>query len=617
MLTIFASVASSSSSPGSSSDDAQQSTLPSVRTASLTAAQLEWVRAQCAERSFWTEVSGRLYCPVPLAEAGEAMLERDGATVVSDPDSTHYRLARGRNLPAELRAARVGGDTDTHFLYLPPGAHELAANELERIAEHEQEEAGSRAFTGQLLGLERLANQVLKGSWRAQGADGDGDGDGGFAKGLAESAVAGVSKARLEASLRALTDHESRHTSSASYPQAVAFVRKTMADAGLTLVDDYTRGPSSGHARASDAERDELGHGAPCATADSACWMHHNVVGRLEGSDPSLSPMIVGAHMDDLPSSGRAPGAEDNGSGVAVMLEVARALAGFQKQKQQQAASLERGGDGDGDGGGGGDGGAGSSKAWPERSILFAAFGGEESGLVGSTQMAKELEAKQQRIDGAILMDEVGWSAKDGPGVQFETYDRPDTRAMADTLGASATALGDFSRIDYSTSPYGSDHMPFLQQGAAQAKGVVLVINTDDRDYPHYHKSSDTIDEIDFDLMHSVARMVGGAAAVHANPSHRDADAAAGGGAGGGAGAPRKGAAPSQAPVQQRMVEATATTTTPTPQHVEPRLEKRSAAAGAAAVGSQRRLAQQRRDVAVELDLLDEFITALQPRQIY
>ena len=583
MLPLFTSVASSSSSHGSSSDDAQQYTLPSVRTASLTAAQLEWVRAQCAERSFWTEVSGRLYCPVPLAEAGEAMLEREGATVVSDPDSTHYRLARGRNLPAELHAARVGGDMDIHFLYLPPGAHELAAKELERIAEQEQEESGSRAFSGQLLGLERLANRVIKGSWQAKAG-------GGFAKGLAESAVAGISKERLEASLRALTDHESRHSTSASYPQAVAFVRKTMADAGLTLVDDYTRGPSSGHARASDAERDELGHGAPCAAADSACWMHHNVVGKLEGSDPSLPPMIVGAHMDDLPSSGRAPGAEDNGSGVAVMLEVARALAAFQKQQQQQqqqlAAGLERGGEGDGDG-------AGKGRTWPERTILFAAFGGEEAGLVGSTQMAKELERRQQAVDGAILMDEVGWSAKDGPGVQFETYDRPDTRAMADTLGASATALGDFSRIDYSTSPYGSDHMPFLQQGAEQAKGVVLVINTDDREYPHYHKSSDTIDEIDFDLMHSVARMVGGAAAVHATPSHRAA---------------ASGVAPRKAAASNRMVEAA-----PKLQN-EPKLEKRGAEAGAAAVGSQRRLAQQRRDAAVELDLLDEFISVLQPK---
>ena len=51
------------------------------------------------------------------------------------------------------------------------------------------------------------------------------------------------------------------------------------------------------------------------------------------------------------------------------------------------------------------------------------------------------------------------------------------------------------------------------------ASGVVLLINTDDRAYPHYHQSSDTIDQIDFNLMHSVAKTVTSAAALHAAPA--------------------------------------------------------------------------------------------------
>ena len=59
--------------------------------------------------------------------------------------------------------------------------------------------------------------------------------------------------------------------------------------------------------------------------------------------------------------------------------------------------------------------------------------------------------------------------------------------------------------------------------GEAQARGVVLLINTDDREYPHYHQATDSIDHIDFGLMESMGRMVGAAAALHAGPSRAGA----------------------------------------------------------------------------------------------
>jgi Zn-dependent M28 family amino/carboxypeptidase len=49
-----------------------------------------------------------------------------------------------------------------------------------------------------------------------------------------------------------------------------------------------------------------------------------NVVADLPGFDPSLPQVIIGAHLDTVP---QAPGAEDNASGVAVMLELARMVA--------------------------------------------------------------------------------------------------------------------------------------------------------------------------------------------------------------------------------------------------------------------------------------------------
>ena len=81
-----------------------------------------------------------------------------------------------------------------------------------------------------------------------------------------------------------------------------------------------------------------------------------NVMGMIPGSDAKLSsePVVLGAHYDHLGTNEESgeffPGADDNASGISVLIEVARKLA----------------------------------RAFtPQRPILFVAFTGEESGLLG------------------------------------------------------------------------------------------------------------------------------------------------------------------------------------------------------------------------------------------
>ena len=458
--------------------------LPSVDVGDVGAAELERVRGRCAAESWYLEISGRLYCPVGA--------KKPSAHQLRDPVAAHYRVVNGRDLPAELRRHRVGGDGDTHVLYRP----DEEPAELERMTEAAREKGGDRSFGGELISLERTKNTVLKGSWRpAKGAaTALSDAELAFAKPI----VAEVSADRLEKGLRGLTEIPSRYVGSDSFPQAFAYVRQQLADAGVTiddaqspaLTDAERRGDGDGPV---DAERGSSG----CAVGDMRCWGTRNVIGKIEGSDPNLAPMLVGAHFDCLPSHGRAPGAEDNGSGVAVMLEMARVL--------------------------------GASK--PERSVVFAGWAGEEQGMTGSEHWARtHLEEGGGKIDGAIIMDEVGWSRKGHTedGVQLETYDRPDTAPMVDLLGRSFRSIaGPTTRVDVSHSPYGSDHMSLLRH-PTKAPGTVLVINADDRDYPHYHQSSDSIDSadaIDFGLLSSVARSHVAAAALWANPSWATAKA--------------------------------------------------------------------------------------------
>lgn len=95
---------------------------------------------------------------------------------------------------------------------------------------------------------------------------------------------------------------------------------------------------------------------------DYATWQY-NVSAELEGSVHPDSVNIIGAHYDDIVNSGdpflRAPGANDNASGVAGMIEIARVM---------KAADYR-----------------------PSISIRFVVFAAEELGLLGSTDFAAKL----------------------------------------------------------------------------------------------------------------------------------------------------------------------------------------------------------------------------------
>ncbi len=110
-----------------------------------------------------------------------------------------------------------------------------------------------------------------------------------------------------------------------------------------------------------------------------------NVLGALRGTG-ALSGrwLVVGAHYDHLGrveagGAGYYPGADDNASGVAALVELARLLA---------AASL------------------GDTR--PRRGILFAAFEGEEDGLQGSSYLASHLPMARDSLDAMVNLDGVG-----------------------------------------------------------------------------------------------------------------------------------------------------------------------------------------------------------------
>jgi Zn-dependent M28 family amino/carboxypeptidase len=238
-------------------------------------------------------------------------------------------------------------------------------------------------------------------------------------------------------------------------------------------------------------------------TFDNSGSKMTNVIAHLPGND-RLGAVIVGAHYDSRPFEGAAPGAEDNGSGVASLLALASA---FMK-----------------------------SKAQPKKSVYFVGFGGEEPGLIGSAHFAKALsdqalpsdctatsflqtqprkrtilrhERKVTNADySAIIMDEVGWLSKGlptspaNPTVNLEAFDT-NKDMMNHLRHSSEMHNGNKIEVVHNGKPFGSDHMSFSDQGMSST----LTINGDDESYPHYHQHTDTIDNVDANLMQMVTKM--------------------------------------------------------------------------------------------------------------
>lgn len=193
-----------------------------------------------------------------------------------------------------------------------------------------------------------------------------------------------------------------------------------------------------------------------------------NVVGLLPGANRQLSnqPVIIGAHYDHLgidADSGRAfPGADDNASGVAVLLEV--------------AANLSR-------------------SYTPERPILFVLFSGEEEGLLGSSYFVRNPPAgfDAESFYAMVNLDTVG--RLEGRNLQvFATDSAYEWPFMAQGIGFTIGLRASFPTQTIASS----DHVSFLNAG-------VPAIHLFSGVHNDYHRVSDSADKLDLQGMSQVA----------------------------------------------------------------------------------------------------------------
>jgi hypothetical protein len=191
-----------------------------------------------------------------------------------------------------------------------------------------------------------------------------------------------------------------------------------------------------------------------------------NVLAFLPGNDPRKTQeiLVVGAHRDHFGRQAGLlfPGADDNASGTAVVLEVARAMA---------EAGLRS-----------------------KRTVLFVSFSGEEQGLVGSRLYLQRPVAPISSTKAMINIDHAGV----GSGrltVGVTGFEKTTAQEAGQTAGLA-------DKLDlYGFFP-GGDHVPFKEAGIPTITVVSGGI------HPHFHQPTDTADTINPEILHTVARYV-------------------------------------------------------------------------------------------------------------
>ncbi len=194
-----------------------------------------------------------------------------------------------------------------------------------------------------------------------------------------------------------------------------------------------------------------------------------NLLGKIPGRNPSLVPVVVTAHLDHLGhgwpdvrkgNEGKIhPGADDNASGVAVLLELARALK------------------------------AEGPKA---RGILFAVVTGEEAGLLGSRHLAESLG---DTVFADINIDTVG-RLSEGALYILNTDSAREWPFIF--MGAGYTTGAPIKIVSEPLDA--SDQGVFLERG-------IPAVQLFSGPTPDYHRPTDTVDKLDFKGMGRVTEV--------------------------------------------------------------------------------------------------------------
>jgi hypothetical protein len=203
-----------------------------------------------------------------------------------------------------------------------------------------------------------------------------------------------------------------------------------------------------------------------------------NYILKFPGEKTNLDPILIGAHYDGPIQS---PGADDNASGVAALLELIRYL----------------------------------TKHPPKRPTWMVAFDQEEWGLLGSKALSKELREKGQKLKLMVSLEMLAFTSEKQdyplPAMKKIYGEKGNFIALVANTGCAVMLPGLSSRMgkylptkvlpvplkgDVLPDVRLSDHSPFWDEGY----NAMMITDTSFLRNPHYHEPTDTIDTLDLDF---------------------------------------------------------------------------------------------------------------------
>lgn len=183
---------------------------------------------------------------------------------------------------------------------------------------------------------------------------------------------------------------------------------------------------------------------------DHPTWLQHSVIARIQGTQYPGEIVVLGGHLDSIrsgqASTGRAPGADDDASGIASLTETFRAAiaAGYR----------------------------------PGRTVLFMAYAGEEAGLRGSGEIAAAMNADNPRrargtVVGALQLDMTDFKSTAADAVDVAIIADPDHTSAAQNAFVRQLLSAYLPSLAVDTTSecgYGcSDHSAWTIQGGVPA----------------------------------------------------------------------------------------------------------------------------------------------------
>lgn len=279
--------------------------------------------------------------------------------------------------------------------------------------------------------------------------------------GVITTMVNSVSQLHYAYFVQTLQDFDTRYTNTASIDNAADWIYNTFENYGLDVDRHYFTIYST---------------------------TKQNIIATRTGVIHPDEVIFVTAHYDSISEDpyNFAPGADDNASGTAAVLEIARILANFVF----------------------------------ERTIKFACFAGEEQGLVGSMNYVEDIYNQGMNVIGCYNLDMIGYSGNDTAPSDLMIYSNSGSSALAIKLYDAAvyfcpTKLEPF--VDY--SGFGaSDHASFWQYGydgilAIEAEPWGADFN------PYYHTTNDLLVHCDMEYATNCTKVTLAAVADFASPT--------------------------------------------------------------------------------------------------